>query len=69
MLAYVVGTYIPDVINGNFMYAYRVYVTFVGQKTQCAQIYTKLTQFEDNDSSKLLVLRCCSFWEMSKTMS
>ena len=31
----------------------RVYVTFVGQKTQCPQIYTKLTQFEDNDSRKL----------------
>ena len=27
--------------------------TFVGQKTQCPQSYTKLTQFEDNDSRKL----------------
>ena len=26
----------------------RVYVLFVGQKTQCPQIDTKLTQFEDN---------------------
>ena len=31
-----------------------VYVTFVGQKTQCPQIYTNLTQFEDNDSMKIL---------------
>ena len=26
----------------------RVYVTFVGQKKQCPQIYTKLTQFEES---------------------
>ena len=31
----------------------RVYVLFVGQKTQCVQIYIKLTQFEDHDSRKL----------------
>jgi hypothetical protein len=32
----------------------RVYVLlFVGQKTQCPQIYTKLTQFEENDGRKL----------------
>ena len=27
--------------------------TFVGQKTQCPQIYIKLTQIEDNDGRKL----------------
>ena len=27
--------------------------TFCRTKTQCPQIYTKLTQFEDNDSRKL----------------
>ena len=46
--------------------------TFCRQKTKCPQIYTKLTQFEDNDSRKLpwkyYVLRCCSFGDMSKTM-
>ena len=40
-------------------------VRFVGQKTQCPQIYIKLTHFEDNDSRKLpwkyYFLRCCSF--------
>ena len=42
------------------------YVLFEGQKTQCLQIYTKLTQFEDNDRKlpwKYYLLRCCSFWE------
>ena len=32
----------------------RVFILFVGQKTQCPKIYSKLTQFEDNDSRKLL---------------
>ena len=44
---------------------FKEYVLFVGQKTQCLQIYTKLTQFEDNDSRKLpwkyYLLKCCSF--------
>ena len=31
-----------------------VYVLFVGQKTQWPQINIKLTQFEDNDSRKIL---------------
>ena len=47
--------------------------TFCWTKTQCLQIYTKLTPLEDNDSGKLPwkynLLRCCTFWEMSKTMS
>ena len=40
-------------------------------KNQCPQIYIKLTQFEDYDGIKLplkfYLLRCCSFWEMSKS--
>jgi hypothetical protein len=47
--------------------------TFCRIKTQCLQIYIKLTLFEANDSSKLplkyYVLRGYSFWEISKTMS
>ena len=39
--------------------------------TQCPQI--KLKQFEDNDNRKIplkyYLLRCCSCWEMSKTLS
>ena len=31
---------------------FRVWVLLVGFKTQCPQIYTKLTQFEDNDGRK-----------------
>ena len=46
--------------------------TFFRNKTQCPQIDTKLTQFEDNDSRKLPVkyylLRCFRFLEMSKTI-
>ena len=47
--------------------------SFVIHKTQCPQIYIKLTLFEDNDGRKLpfkfYLLRCCSFWEISKTKS
>ena len=43
---------------------------FAGHKTQCPQIYIKLTQFEDSDDIKLplkcYLQRCCSFREMSK---
>ena len=46
---------------------------FLQHKTQCPQTYIKLTPFEDNDSRKLpykyYLMRCCSFREMSKTMS
>ena len=42
-------------------------VTFVGQKTQ---IYTKITQFEDNDNRKLpwkyYVLRCCYMFRLMR---
>ena len=38
-----------------------------------AQIYIKLTWFKDNDDRKFLLkyywLRCCSFLEVSKTIS
>ena len=41
-------------------------------KHKCSQIYIKLTLLKDNDSRKLplkyYLLRCCSFWGMSKTM-
>ena len=51
----------------------RVYISFSNKKKQCPQIYIKLTPLEDNDSRKhslkYSLLRWCSFWEMSKTMS
>ena len=47
-----------------------VWVLFVGHKTQCQQIYIKLTGFEDNDGRKLsfkqYLLRCCSFEKLVK---
>ena len=39
--------------DGEVIIILAVYVLFVGQETQCPQIYTKLTPFEDNDSRKL----------------
>ena len=33
----------------------RIWVLFVGHKTQCPQIDIKLTQFEDNDGVKILL--------------
>ena len=42
-------------------------------KHKYPQIYIKLTSFKDNDCKKLpcklYLLRCCSFWEISKTSS
>ena len=58
-------------VRSNPFFNQRVWILFVGHKTQCPQIYIKLTIFEDNDSRKLplkyYLLRCCSFWLMSKT--
>ena len=34
---------------------YRVYVLFPNKKTQCPQIYIKLTQFDDYDSFEILL--------------
>ena len=48
-----------------------VWVLFVRHQTQGPQIYIKLTRFEENYGWKLpldyYLLRCCRFWEMSKT--
>ena len=44
------GKFSPPEVNAVLK---RVWVLFVGRKTQCPQIYIKLTQFEDNDNRKL----------------
>ena len=48
-------------------------VTIAGLQTNLHILRGLWTQFEDNDSRKLpwkyYLLRCCSFWEMSKTMA
>ena len=42
----------------------------LGTFSKCPQIYIKLTGFKDNGSRKIPIkydlLRCFSFWEMSK---
>ena len=47
--------------------------TILGHKMHQPPIYIKLTQFQDSDSRKLplkyYLLRCCSFWEISKTLN
>ena len=52
---------------------FKEFVYLLKHKTQWPQICIKLTTIEDNDSRRLLskyyLLRCCSFSEISKTMS
>ena len=52
---------------------WRIWVLFVRHRKQCPKICTKLTRFEDYAGRKLplkyYLIRCCNFYEMSKTMS